>query len=97
MDSFDLDGNGNGNGNEDALAPPPPPPPVVPPNVVPLKAEEVLPPEPVKKKPSRVPIARRGLGTKGTKLPILTNHFKVNVTNNDGNFFHYSVCPWYFS
>ncbi|XP_027346753.1 protein argonaute 4-like isoform X2 [Abrus precatorius] len=25
------------------------------------------------------------------KIQLLTNHFKVNVTNNDGHFFHYSV------
>ncbi|KAK4375690.1 hypothetical protein RND71_006367 [Anisodus tanguticus] len=41
----------------------------------PAKAE----PDPVKKKALRVPIARRGLGSKGQKIPILTNHFKVNV------------------
>lgn len=89
MDSFEADGNGK----EESL---PPPPPVVPSDVVPVKAAEVLPapPEqPVKKKPSRLPIARRGLGSKGNKIPLLTNHFKVNVTNNDGYFFHYSVCP----
>lgn len=89
MDSFEADGNGNG--KEEPL---PPPPPIVPSDVVPVKAEDVLPspPEPVKKKPSRFPIARRGLGTKGMKIPLLANHFKVNVTNNDGHFFHYSVC-----
>ncbi|XP_057429449.1 protein argonaute 4-like [Lotus japonicus] len=91
MDSFEPDGNGK----EESL-PLPPPPPVLPSDVVPLKAEEVLPaappPEPVKKKtPARLPIARRGLGTKGTKIPLLTNHFKVTCTNNDGHFFHYSV------
>lgn len=96
MDLFEPDGNGNGNGNEESL-PPPPPPPVIPPNVVLVKADEAIPPEPVKKKASRVPIARRGLGSKGSKLPLLTNHFKVNVTNNEGHFFHYSVCALHFS
>ncbi|XP_061341119.1 protein argonaute 4-like [Gastrolobium bilobum] len=94
---FEPDGNGkeelfepDGNGKEESL---PPPPPIVPSDVVPVKAEEVLaaPAEPVKKKVSRVPIARRGLGSKGTKISLQTNHFKVNVTNNDGHFFHYSV------
>ncbi|XP_061341623.1 protein argonaute 4-like [Gastrolobium bilobum] len=84
MDPFGA----NGNGNEDAL---PPPPPVVPSDIVPITAAQELPPEPVKKKVSRVPIARRGLATKGTKLSLLTNHFKVNVANNDGHFFQYSV------
>ncbi|XP_045818651.1 protein argonaute 4-like [Trifolium pratense] len=93
MDSFDADTNGNGtngNGTEESL---PPPPPVVPSDVVPLKAEEVIPapPEPVKKKITRLPIARRGLGSKGNKIPLLTNHFNVNIGNNDGFFFQYSV------
>lgn len=86
----------NGNGNDEGLPPPPPPPAEVPPNVVPVKADE-LPPEPVKKKPSRFPIARKGLGTKGSKLQLLTNHFKVDVNNKDGHFFHYSVRPFCFS
>ncbi|KAE9463309.1 hypothetical protein C3L33_04791, partial [Rhododendron williamsianum] len=79
-------GNGAGNGASESLPPPPP----VPPNVEP---EQVL--EPAKKKVVRVPIARRGLGSKGNKIPILTNHFKVNVTNVNGDFFHYSVCFLY--
>ncbi|RDY14406.1 Protein argonaute 4, partial [Mucuna pruriens] len=85
MDSFEPDGNG-----KELL---PPPPPVVPSDVVPLKAEEVLctPAEPLKKKASRTPIARRGLGSKGMKIQLYTNHFNVNVTKNDGHFFHYSV------
>ncbi|KAI8573322.1 hypothetical protein RHMOL_Rhmol01G0268200 [Rhododendron molle] len=79
-------GNGVGNGASESLPPPPP----VPPNVEP---EQVL--EPAKKKVVRVPIARRGLGSKGNKIPILTNHFKVNVTNVNGDFFHYSVALFY--
>ncbi|XP_028797109.1 protein argonaute 4 [Neltuma alba] len=82
MDSLEPEGNGS----EGPLPPPPP----VPPHVVPLIADQGLPLEPVKKV-SRVPIARRGLGSRGSKLPLLTNHFKVNVKNNDGYFFHYSV------
>ncbi|KAE9614906.1 putative post-transcriptional gene silencing PAZ-Argonaute family [Lupinus albus] len=89
MDLFETNGNGNGNDAEDSL---PPPPPVVPLDVVPVKADlELPPPEPIKKKPSKVPMARRGTGSKGTKLQLLTNHFKVNVNNNDGHFFQYSV------
>ncbi|KAA8550054.1 hypothetical protein F0562_001738 [Nyssa sinensis] len=83
MDTFEKDGNGA----TDALPPPPP----VPANVVPIRAEPEDAPEPAKKKVVRVPIARRGLGSKGQKIPLLTNHFKVNVTNVDGHFFHYSV------
>lgn len=81
MDSFEPDGNGAA---QDSLPPPPP----VPPNVVPIKAES----EPAKNKVARVPMARRGLGSKGQKIPILTNHFQVNVGNVNGHFFHYSVC-----
>ncbi|KAK7852773.1 protein argonaute 4 [Quercus suber] len=77
----------NGNGAQEAL---PPPPPVIPPNVVPVRAEGDQPPEPVKKKVMRVPIARRGLANKGQKIQLLTNHFKVGVNNVDGHFFHYS-------
>ncbi|XP_004491186.1 protein argonaute 4-like [Cicer arietinum] len=84
MDSFDTNGNGN---NGESL---PPPPPIVPPDVEPVKIEQVK-----KKGPTRVPMARRGLGSKGTKLPLLTNHFKVNVANNDGYFYQYSVALFY--
>ncbi|XVE79725.1 hypothetical protein DITRI_Ditri14bG0080200 [Diplodiscus trichospermus] len=80
MDSFDPDGNG---APQDSLPPPPP----VPSNVTPIKAES----EPVKKKVARVPMERRGLGSKGQKISLLTNHFKVNVGSVDGHFFHYSV------
>ncbi|XP_030458575.1 protein argonaute 4-like [Syzygium oleosum] len=92
MDSSDEP---NGNGEHNDLPPPPPPPAIIPPDIVPERVEPENPPEnppqPVKKKVSRVPIARRGLGSKGQKIPLLTNHFKVNVTNLDGQFFHYSV------
>lgn len=88
MDSHEEteNGNGNRNGSAEALPPPPPPPTEIPPDVVPIKAE----PDPPKKK--RVPMARRGSGTKGQKVQLLSNHFKVNVTNVDGHFYHYSVC-----
>ncbi|XP_057953427.1 protein argonaute 4-like [Malania oleifera] len=79
MDSFEPDGADAG-----SL---PPPPPIIPPDVIPEQA----PPEPVKKKVVRVPIARRGIGSRGQKIPLLTNHFKVNVNNLEGHFFHYSV------
>lgn len=86
MSSNEPDGNG-----ADAGLPPPPPPPPIPPNVVPIQAELEQAPEIVKKKVVRVPIARRGLASKGQKISLLTNHFKVNVTNIEGHFFHYSV------
>lgn len=87
--------NGNGNGADlesanvsevaDAL---PPPPPVIPPNVEPVRVKT----EPAEKKNMRVPMARRGFGSKGQKIQLLTNHFKVNVANLQGHFYHYSVC-----
>ncbi|XP_062026213.1 uncharacterized protein LOC133742539 [Rosa rugosa] len=92
MDSFEPYGNGtngenganveneangetraDGNGAEHALLPPPP---VIPPDVVPLRAQVDITPKPLKKKIVRLPIARRGLGTKGQKIPLLTNRFK---------------------
>lgn len=73
------------NGTEDSL---PPPPPAIPSDVVPIKME------PEKKKVLRLPMARRGLASKGMKLRLLTNHFRVNVGNTDGHFFQYSVCPF---
>ncbi|KAL6527855.1 Protein argonaute-4 [Orobanche minor] len=76
----------NGNGATEALPPPPP----LPPNVTPIKPESDA-----VKKVMRVPMARRALGTKGNKVPILTNHFKVNVNKVDGYFFHYSVALFY--
>ncbi|KAG6605852.1 Protein argonaute 4, partial [Cucurbita argyrosperma subsp. sororia] len=81
----------DGNGADGALPPPPP----IPPNVVPVQAELEQPPELLKKKVVRVPIARRGLASKGQKITLLTNHFKVNVTNIEGHFFHYSVALSY--
>ncbi|KVH87597.1 Argonaute/Dicer protein, PAZ [Cynara cardunculus var. scolymus] len=82
MDSHE---NGSNVVTDDALPPPPP----VPQDVVPIKAEIE------KKKVMRVPMARRGLATKGNKVQLLTNHFKVNVSNVDGHFFHYSVALFY--
>ncbi|XP_049343049.1 protein argonaute 4-like [Solanum verrucosum] len=74
-------------GSTEALPPPPP----VPLDFSPEKAEPV----PVKKKLLRVPMARCGLGRKGQNIRILTNHFKVNMSNDDGHFFHYSVALFY--
>ncbi|KAK4492323.1 hypothetical protein RD792_003126 [Penstemon davidsonii] len=81
----------NGNEAPDALPPPPP----VPPNVTPIKVDSEPEPEPEWKK-FRAPMARRGLGSKGNKVPILTNHFKVSVNKaSDEYFYHYSVALFY--
>ncbi|CAH8383294.1 unnamed protein product [Eruca vesicaria subsp. sativa] len=61
----------------------PPPPPVVPPNLVP----ELEP----TKKTTLLPMARRGFGSNGERIHLLTNHFRVNFNNAKGHFFQYSV------
>ncbi|KAK9022308.1 hypothetical protein V6N11_002584 [Hibiscus sabdariffa] len=83
-----MESKHEGNGAAPESLPPPPP---VPPDVVPIKVES----DAEKKKVARLPMARRGLGSKGQKVTILTNHFKVNVGSTDGNFFHYSVSLFY--
>ncbi|RAL43137.1 hypothetical protein DM860_009919 [Cuscuta australis] len=77
----------NGNGAVEDLPPPPP----VPVDFTPAKVE----PEPVKKKSNRLPMARRGFGSKGQRIPILTNHFKVNLAKVEGEFYQYSVALFY--
>lgn len=66
---------------EDASETLPPPPPVIPPDTVPSKASEA----------KRLPMTRSGLGSRGQKLRLLTNHFNVEVARNEGYFYHYSV------
>lgn len=65
----------------------PPPPPIIPPIVEPVRVKT----EVVEKKNLRVPMARLGFGLKGQKIPLLTNHFKVNVANLHESFHQYSV------
>ncbi|XP_073158213.1 protein argonaute 4-like [Henckelia pumila] len=83
MDPSEQDGNGT----TESLPPPPP----IPENVTPFMAE----PGPALNKVIRHPMARPGRGSRGNKVPILTNHFKVNVKSIDGYFFHYSVALFY--
>ncbi|GER34610.1 argonaute family protein [Striga asiatica] len=59
-----------------------PPPPPIPPKGVPEKAG---------RSSKRLPMARRGLGSRGQNISLLTNHFKVSVSKTDGSFYHYSV------
>ncbi|XP_051214565.1 protein argonaute 4B [Lolium perenne] len=70
-----------------------PPPPPLPPNVVPIKAEDAAKESPPNKptKPTRLPIARPGLGKKGQPIQLLANHFKVSVKSSDDFFHHYHV------
>ncbi|CAN6349965.1 unnamed protein product [Urochloa humidicola] len=70
-----------------------PPPPPVPPDVVPIKAEDVVGGSPPNKpvKPKRVPMARPGVGRKGQSIQLYSNHFKVSVKSTEDFFFHYHV------
>lgn len=92
MESSGPEGNGAGNGAHNGVQPPSSD---FTSSNVPDQVEEINAPAPMKKKAARVPMARRGLASKGQKIALLTNHFKVNVTNVDGQFFHYSVSVSY--
>ncbi|XP_028802599.1 protein argonaute 4A-like [Neltuma alba] len=52
---------------------------------------------PIKKTSDRklLPMARRGLGSKGQKIQLTTNHFKVSLAKKDGFFYHYTVALFY--
>lgn len=71
-------------------SPPPPPPPSVPANVNPELVEVPRHPE-----RSAIPkysmISRRGVGTSGRHISLLTNHYKVSVNVPDAVFYQYSV------
>lgn len=59
-----------------------PPSPSIPTNV---KPEKVAPPK-------RSVISRRGVGTDGRRISLLTNHFRVSMNTTDAMFYQYSVC-----
>ncbi|KAI9075853.1 hypothetical protein K1719_042220 [Acacia pycnantha] len=52
---------------------------------------------PMKKTSDRklLPMARRGFGSKGQKIQLQTNHFKVSMDKKDGFFYHYTVALFY--
>ncbi|CAH9073345.1 unnamed protein product [Cuscuta epithymum] len=62
-----------------------PPPPPLPTNFTP-KTLAVA---------KRAPMGRRGFATTGDKIQLLTNHFRVGLSNTDGCFFQYSVSLTY--
>lgn len=71
-------------------SPPPPPPLSVPANMNPELVEVPRHPErPAIPKYSM--ISRRGVGTSGRHISLLTNHFKVSVNVPDAVFYQYSV------
>ncbi|KAI3723141.1 hypothetical protein L2E82_34527 [Cichorium intybus] len=63
----------------------PPPPPVIPSSFLPTKVNES----------NRRPMARRELGTKGQRIPLLTNHFNVKLSRTNDDFYQYSVALFY--
>ncbi|WCJ28670.1 Argonaute family protein [Euphorbia peplus] len=75
----------------------PPPPSVIPDDLVPVQLTPDHVPEAAKKvsKPNRVPMSRRGGGSRGQKIQLLCNHFKVGVTCDSGFFYQYSVALFY--
>jgi len=70
------------NGEADDLPPPPP----LNAGVEPLKADETK--VPLK---HRTLVQRNGFGRKGQQIKLLTNHFKVSLTNAADYFYHYYV------
>ncbi|KAF5769519.1 putative post-transcriptional gene silencing PAZ-Argonaute family [Helianthus annuus] len=62
-----------------------PPPPVVPPGVVPVKVPGSR----------RTLMARRGFGTRGQRIPLLTNHFNVKLSSTTDHFYQYNVALFY--
>ncbi|XP_061993550.1 protein argonaute 4A-like [Rosa rugosa] len=43
----------------------------------------------------RVPMKRSGIGSRGKRIPLLTNHFKVGVNKYTDDFYHYSIAMQY--
>uniref|UniRef100_A0A0D3EMB0 Uncharacterized protein n=1 Tax=Oryza barthii TaxID=65489 RepID=A0A0D3EMB0_9ORYZ len=43
------------------------------------------------KPPKKLPMSRKGFGTRGQSIQLLTNHFRVSVRRMDGHFYHYHV------
>ncbi|KAI3794615.1 hypothetical protein L1987_37247 [Smallanthus sonchifolius] len=58
---------------------------VVPPSFVPAKVNSSNP----------SPMARRGFGTKGQRISLLTNHFNVKLRSTSDHFYQYSVAFFY--
>jgi eukaryotic translation initiation factor 2C len=81
---------GSHDGEDEELPPPPP----VPPDVIPIKAEDAVGESPAKQilKPKRLLMDRPGIGRKGQPTQLYSNHFKVAVKSTEDVFFHYYVC-----
>ena len=59
--------------------------PLTPPVPPDTKPEKTMP-------PTYTIMSRRGVGSKGRRIPLLTNHFGVSVNAPDLIFYQYSVC-----
>ncbi|GKB96912.1 argonaute 4A-like protein [Tanacetum coccineum] len=53
--------------------------------------EALAPPPPIVHNPNRTPTARGELGTKGLRIPLLTNHFRVQLERTEDFFYQYSA------
>ncbi|MCH92598.1 protein argonaute 4a-like, partial [Trifolium medium] len=42
-----------------------------------------------------LPMARKGLGSKGSKIQLLANHFRVGLNISDNYFYHYNVALYF--
>jgi hypothetical protein len=88
--SLQYDKMGSHDGETDELPPPPP----VPPNIIPIKADDFvgeLPPN-NPAKPKRLPMARPSIGRKGQQIQLYLNHYKVTMKSTEDFFFYYHVC-----
>lgn len=61
--------------------------PSIPPD---MKPEKVMP-------PTYTIMSRSGVGSKGRRIPLLTNHFRVSVNAPDLIFYQYTVCIFSFN
>ncbi|KGN47971.1 protein argonaute 16 isoform X1 [Cucumis sativus] len=63
----------------------------------PLPLEPSLPPDmkPEKAMPQYTIMSRRGVGSKGRRIPLLTNHFRVSLNAPDLVFYQYAVSICY--
>ncbi|KAK6123580.1 hypothetical protein DH2020_042669 [Rehmannia glutinosa] len=75
----------------------PPPPTKIPPNIVPIKIEPAKHPSSFERVKPQIfaPVIRPNPGSKGKRVSLLTNHFKVTTANAISDFYHYNVSICY--
>jgi eukaryotic translation initiation factor 2C len=57
----------------------------------PLPPTSNLVPKTESSKPKRIPAAQPGLASRGQRINLVANHYRVNVKSTDDYFYHYSV------